>query len=189
MAAEFHRDTGDDPTEVFDLIDADDRVIGRVLRGEAHRNPALLHRSVQVLIFASDGRLLLQRRSETKDLFPGYYCASASGHVAAGESYDATAAREVREELGVALALTYLDKRIVRSDCETEMTVLYLGRSDGPFTFHPTETAGGAYFTLAEIEAERAQQSLPMTPALLCALDALTELGQAGTLDSTLAAL
>ena len=189
MAVEVNRSSGDDPTEVFDLIDARDRVIGRVLRGEAHRNPALWHRSVQVLIFASDGRLLLQRRSAAKDLFPGYYCASASGHVAAGESYDVTAAREVREELGVALPLTYLDKRVVKSRMETEMTALYVGRSDGPFTFHPTETAGGVFLTLEQIQAGRVEESLPMTPALLCALDMLAELQRAGKLDAALAAL
>jgi len=189
MAVEANLSGGDDFTEVFDLIDARDRVIGRVLRGEAHRNPALWHRSVQVLIFAFDGRLLLQRRSSTKDLFPGYFCASASGHVAAGESYDSTAEREVREELGVTLPLTYLDKRIVKSRMETEMTTLYVGRSDGPFTFHPTETAGGVFLTLEEIQTGRAEDSLPMTPALLCALDVLAELRRPGKLDVLLAAL
>ena len=60
----------DDPDELFDLVDESDRVVGQVRRGEAHRNPAFIHRSVQILIFASDGRLLLQRRSTKKDLVP-----------------------------------------------------------------------------------------------------------------------
>lgn len=189
MVPEGNRKSSDDPTEVFDLIDAQDRVIGRVLRGQAHRDPSLWHRSVQVLVFASDGRLLLQRRSKTKDLFPGYYCASASGHVASGEGYDVTAAREVKEELGVALTLSYLDKRLVRSPMETEMTALYAGRSDGPFTFHPTETAGGIFLSIAEVRAGRKNGSLPMTPALFCALDVLDELERAGRLPSLLATL
>ncbi|MGH2516292.1 MAG: NUDIX hydrolase [Ktedonobacterales bacterium] len=189
MTASVNPINGDDPTEVFDLIDARDCVIGRVLRGEAHRNPALLHRSVQVLVFGTDGRLLLQRRSATKDLFPGYYCASASGHVAAGESYDSTAKREVHEELGVTLRLTYLGKRLVTSQTETEMTALYGGRSDGPFAFHPTETAGGIFLSLHDVRTARAEASLPMTPALLCALDVLDELQPAGALDSLLASL
>lgn len=180
---------GDDPTEVFDLIDAQDRVIGRVLRGDAHRNPSLWHRSVQVLIFATDDRLLLQRRSDTKDLFPGYYCASASGHVAAGDGYDETADREVREELGLSLKLSYIGKRLVKSPMETEMTTLYLGRSDGPFRFHPTETAGGDFLPVPEIMRRRTDGSLPMTPALLCALDMLAELQRTGALMSLLAAL
>src|SRR5260370_40263350 len=100
----------DDPDELFDLVDLDDRVIGRVRRGDAHRNPALVHRSVQILVFASDGRLLLQRRSAAKDLFPGYWCASASGHVSSAEDYAATAEPERKEELGGAARLRYLGK-------------------------------------------------------------------------------
>src|SRR5262249_55222376 len=141
----------DDPDELFDLVDLDDRVIGRVRRGEAHSNPALVHRSVQVLVFASDGRLLLQRRSAAKDLFPGYWCASASGHVNSGEDYAATAEREVGEELGVAPRLRYLGKTLVRSEPETEITALFVARCDGPFAFSPVETDGGAFFTLDDL--------------------------------------
>src|SRR5689334_14044831 len=113
----FARDSGqilDDPDEIFDLVDANDQVIGKVRRGDAHRNPALIHRSVQVLVFTHDGLLLLQRRSAHKDLFPGYYCASASGHVASGEEYATTAERELAEELGISAPLTYISKALVR---------------------------------------------------------------------------
>src|SRR6185312_17340618 len=96
--ADAERQILDDPDELFDLVDEGDRVVGQVRRGEAHRNPAFIHRSVQILVLASDGRLLLQRRSAKKDLFPGYYCASASGHVASGDDYLTTAERELAEE-------------------------------------------------------------------------------------------
>ena len=163
--------TTDNPDEVFDLVDERDRVIGHVRRGDAHRNPALLHRSVQTLVFDSAGRVLLQLRSARKDLFPGYYCASASGHVIAGDTYEATAQRELEEELGASASLTFLGTALVRSAVETEMTALFTARSDGPFTFHPVETDGGRFFTWDEALAARA--TLPMTPALLVALDEL----------------
>src|SRR5262249_32709688 len=166
-------DAIDDPQELFDLISEDDVVIGRVRRGEAHQDPSLLHRSVQVLVFGGDGRLLLQRRSRRKDLFPSYYCAAASGHVMAGEGYLETAAREIEEELGIAPPLTFLGKTLVRSECETEMTQVFLARSDGPFRFHPGETEGGLFLTRAELRHARAAGSLPLTPALLAALDML----------------
>lgn len=175
----------DNPDELFDLVDREDRVIGVVRRGEAHGNPALIHRSVQTLVFNAAGELLLQRRSQRKDLFPGYYCASASGHVDRGEEYAAAAARELREELGIALPasdLTYLGKTLVVSEPETEITAVFLAHAEGPFTFHPTETAGGAFFPLTTIRAtlaagadgpSAALPALPMTPALLAALDLL----------------
>jgi isopentenyl-diphosphate Delta-isomerase len=92
--------SGDDPDEVEDLVDPDDRVIGRVRRGDAHRDPSLIHRSAQALVFTSDGRILLQRRAATKDLFPGYLCASASGHVMAGDEYAQNRAPRVERGIG-----------------------------------------------------------------------------------------
>lgn len=179
---------GDDPDELFDRVDAADRVIGRVRRAEAHHDPALIHRSVQILVFASDGRVLLQRRAASKDLFPGCYCASASGHVSSGEDYTATARRELREELGITPALAYLGKEVVSSAEETEITALFAARSDGPFTFHPTETAGGEFFTLDEPCAAH-RDALALTPAARVALAALDRLACAGRLTGLLAML
>lgn len=160
----------DDPNEVFDLVDANDQVIGRVHRGDAHQDPALIHRSVQVLVFTSSGHLLLQRRAASKDLFPGYYCASASGHVASGEDYDSTAKRELAEELGITAPLSPLGKALIRSEQETEFTALYVARSDGPYQFHPTETDGGELFAMGEVLDRMRSGTLPMTPALRVAL-------------------
>jgi isopentenyldiphosphate isomerase len=163
----------DDPDEIFDLVDLDDHVIGQVRRGEAHRNPALIHRSVQVLVFTHDGRLLLQRRSTRKDLFPGYYCASASGHVASGEDYATTATRELAEELGISIPLTYISKALVQSEPETELTALYAAVSEGPYQFHPTETDGGRLFTVHAVWDGIARGKLLATPALRVAMDEL----------------
>jgi isopentenyldiphosphate isomerase len=173
---------GDDPDELFDLVDADDRVVGRARRGEVHANPALIHRSVQILIFDARGRVLLQRRSHAKDLFPGYLCASASGHVAAGEGYAQSAAREIQEELGVSLPLTLVGKTLVRSALETEITSVFVARGDGPFQFHPTETDGGQFVTRAELSRGRSTGTLPLTPAAEAALDLLDDQGIAASL-------
>ena len=178
MQSERFTPSSDNPDEIFDLIDADDRVIGQVRRGDAHRNPSLLHRSVQVLLFSSDDRLLLQHRSESKDLFPGYYSASASGHVDSGEDYVSAASREMHEELGVSPPLVYLGKTLVHSDMETEMTALFVTRSNGPFHFHPTETQGGTFFSLDQVKVGQVSGRLPMTPALLAALTELERLTQ-----------
>lgn len=178
----------DDPDEVFDLVDLSDQVIGQVRRGAAHRDPGLVHRSVQVLVFDDANRLLLQRRSRTKDLFPGYFCASASGHVLSGESYPSTAAREVEEELGVLLPVTYLGKAIVRSKYETEVTALFAARSNGPFNFNPRETDGGDFVSLDTLLSGESS-GLRLTPALEAALAELERRRQSGTLDTLLGSL
>jgi isopentenyldiphosphate isomerase len=171
--AQDSRQILDDPDEIFDLVDLNDHVIGQVRRGEAHRDPALIHRSVQVLVFAHDGRLLLQRRSASKDLVPGYYCASASGHVASGEDYATTAERELAEELGISVPLTYISKALVRSEPETEISALYATVSDGPYQFHPTETNGGKLFAVDEVWDGIIYGDLLVTPALRVAMEEL----------------
>lgn len=162
--------SSDNARELFDVVDEHDQVIGQAPRGVVHKDPTLIHRSVQVLVFDRQGRLLLQRRSQSKDLFPGYYCASASGHVLAGDNYSGTAERELCEELGVDLPLTYFGRVLVRSKVEIEITALFAARGDGPFAFHPTETDGGAFLSRAEVRQGLAQGTLPLTPALRAAL-------------------
>lgn len=175
--ARAHAST-DNPDEVFDRVDEQDRVIGQVRRGDAHQNSSLLHRSVQTLLFDTRGRVLLQRRSLRKDLFPGYFCASASGHVLSGDDYETTALRELREELGVEVPLRHVGVALVRSPMESEMTALFVGRCDGPFTFDPVETDGGEFFDWDTALAAR--ETLPMVPALLIALDAVQRERAAG---------
>src|SRR5437764_14376788 len=86
--------------EIFDVVDQKDRIIGREARAEVHRR-GLLHRAVHVLVFNSRGEIFLQKRSMSKDTFPGVWDSSASGHLDCGEDYDACALRELREEIGL----------------------------------------------------------------------------------------
>ena len=58
-----------------------------------------------MLVFSADGEALyVTRRSTQKDVYPGRLDVVTSGVVAAGESYGATAARELREELSLGAA-------------------------------------------------------------------------------------
>lgn len=86
--------------ELFDIVDAGDRVIGQAERGIVHQ-AGLRHRAAHVLVFDDEGRLLLQRRAFGKDSSPGLWDSSAGGHLDAGESYHDAAVRELGEELGL----------------------------------------------------------------------------------------
>ena len=90
-------------TEVFDVCDERDEIIGQKTRQEVHRL-GLRHRAVHVLVFNARGEMFLQKRSMQKDCFPGKWDSSASGHLDCGEDYDACAVRELREELGFEAA-------------------------------------------------------------------------------------
>jgi len=86
--------------DLFDIVDAQDRVTGAAPRSIVHRD-GLLHRAAHIWIFSPDGRLLIQLRSAAKDRHPRTWDSSACGHVDSGEDYLTAAHRECCEELGL----------------------------------------------------------------------------------------
>src|SRR5690349_12357388 len=117
--------------EIFDVVDEHDRVVGQAPRSVVHAQK-LLHRAVHVFVLNSRSELLLQKRSALKDEYPLCYTSSASGHLSAGESYEAAAPRELKEELGLAGELEWLAKFPAGPQTAQEHTVLYRTTSDVP---------------------------------------------------------
>lgn len=153
--------------EIFDVVDHQDKVIGQERRSEVHRL-GLRHRAVHVLLFNREGLVFLQKRSASKDTWPGTWDSSASGHLDTGETYDACAVREVREELGweVGTALEPLFKIEACPATGQEFVWVYRGMADGPFVLHPEEIETGRWFTVAEADRMAAGHDLPCAPAL-----------------------
>jgi isopentenyl-diphosphate delta-isomerase type 1 len=148
--------------ERFDVVNERDEVIGRASRGEVHAR-GLKHRAVHVLVFNAGGELFLQKRSRRKDRQPGVWDSSASGHVDAGEEYDACAVRELHEELGLVLSQTpeRLFKINACAETDQEFVWVYRCRHDGPFILHPEEIDAGGWFapeTVTRWMAERPQE-------------------------------
>ncbi|MBI5773084.1 MAG: NUDIX domain-containing protein [Verrucomicrobia bacterium] len=126
--------------EIFDVVNERDEVIDRRPRPEVHRL-GLRHRAVHVLVFNRRGEVLLQRRSMKKDTAPGLWDSSASGHLDAGEDYDACAVRELREEIGLHAATppVRLFKIAACDDTGQEFVWAYRLEAEGPFVMHPDE--------------------------------------------------
>lgn len=139
--------------ELFDIVDENDRVIGQALRSECHGNPALVHRVAHVLVFNSRGHLLLQKRSATKDVQPGRWDTSVGGHLDPGETYLEAAAREMEEELGIALHdLIFLHAYKMRNEFESENVATFLLRYDGPIRHNPEEIEQVHFYSQREID-------------------------------------
>ena len=90
--------------EVFDIVDATDKVVDEASRSLVHER-GLLHRAVHVYIQTRPGYWVLQKRSARKDLEPMLWTSSCSGHVDKGEEYLESAIRECKEELGLELVV------------------------------------------------------------------------------------
>ena len=139
--------------EELDLVDEHGRVVGRALRSACHSDPALIHRSVHVLVFNGEGLLYLQRRAAAKDIQPGKWDTSVGGHVDPGESGEQAARREMQEELGIEADLSFLHEYVWRSEAETERVRTYEAVHDGPIRLHPDEIEDGRFWTMSEIQA------------------------------------
>ncbi|MDP9004951.1 MAG: NUDIX domain-containing protein [Verrucomicrobiota bacterium] len=131
--------------ERFPVVDHEDRVIGDAPRAEVHGNN-LRHRAVHILVFNRLGELFLQKRSRSKDRHPCLWDSSAAGHVDAGEEYDATAVRELQEELGVAAELTRIGKLSASDKTGQEFIWIYRAQHDGPFELARAEIEYGEFF-------------------------------------------
>ncbi len=129
-------------SEMFDVVDAEDHVVGQATRGEVHAQN-LMHRAVHVLVFNKRRDCLLQKRSMWKDRHPGVWDSSAAGHLDAGETYEEAARRELAEELGIGDApLVYAGSLPPSAETGWEHIALYLAGH-----------AGSVRFPAAEIEA------------------------------------
>lgn len=157
----------DDQHELFVVVDQSDTIIGFRTRYDCHHDPSLIHRSIGVLVFDSKGRVLLQKRSQSKDTYPGYWGLSCAGHVAKGETYEQTVIRELQEELGVSMQTTLHSKRIDKDVRETEMEVLFTAKYDGPFHPNSDEVAEVKFFDKREIAFGVASKTLQLTKAAL----------------------
>jgi len=143
---------GNGPEESFSVVDGRDQVVGAAPRGQVHANN-LLHRAVHVLIFNSAGEVFLQMRSRWKDRHPLAWDSSAAGHVNAGEEYDQSAARELREELGIDAPLVRMAKLSASERTGYEFICLYRGSYDGEFRLEPSEIEAGRFFPAAIVDA------------------------------------
>lgn len=134
--------------EMFDVVDAEDRVIDRRSRGEVHaRN--LWHRAIHLLLTNRKGEVFLQKRSLAKDQNPGAWGSSAAGHVDAGEDYAAAARREIREELGLeadAVALREAARLPPTEGNGWEFVRVFRAEAEGPFRYPASEVETGAFF-------------------------------------------
>ena len=121
----------DNPAELFDVVDVEDRVVGQATRSEVHAR-GLLHRASHVFVFNSGGQLLLQQRSATKDAHPLCWTSSCSGHLDASESYEVAARRELQEEIGLETDLEFLVKLPAGPKTSNEHTALFRANCDDP---------------------------------------------------------
>lgn len=140
--------------ELIDLVNESDEVVGSIMKDEAHEK-GIGHRIVVAFIFDEKGRVLIQKRTKEKG---GFFDISIGGHVRAGESYDDSVQRELKEEFGLDIPLGFVGKFEIK-----DATALAEGKEQVDF-FAVYE----AYLTAEEVssiepQADEVESVIPMT--------------------------
>lgn len=147
--------------ELITIVNDKNEVVGALSRAEM-RKKRLPHRAVYILIFNQKHELFVQKRTDTKDIYPGYYDIAAGGVVLSGESWKQAAKRELLEELGIRAHLTSLFDFHHKTEDNDVWGMAYMCLHEGPFVLQPEEIAGGEFMKLNDIL--NLSQRLPFTP-------------------------
>lgn len=89
--------------ELFDIVDEEGMPTGETVERTLAHSQGIRHRTAHVWLLRRPQErieILLQKRSQGKDSFPGCYDISSAGHIPAGVDYIPSALRELKEELG-----------------------------------------------------------------------------------------
>jgi 16S rRNA (adenine1518-N6/adenine1519-N6)-dimethyltransferase len=154
------------PNEQFPVVDKNDRICGYASRSEVHGNN-LRHRAVHVLIFNQAGEMYLQHRSRWKDRHPLKWDSSAAGHVTAGENYDETARRELKEELGVDVPLERISKITASLRTDHEFICVYRGMTSGSLSPNKCEIETGVFLPSAVVDGWTSARPEDFAPGFL----------------------
>lgn len=121
--------------ELVDLVDEADAVVEVVTRAEMRaRGGDARHRACYVAVITSATELVVHRRADWKEVYPGYWDICFGGILAAGEAWDDAARRELAEEAGVEADPELLGIGSWSAPDTNLNARIYLARSDGPFT-------------------------------------------------------
>ncbi|MFV4846992.1 NUDIX hydrolase YfcD [Edwardsiella tarda] len=140
--------------EWVDIVDEHNEVIAQASRQQM-RAQQLRHRATYIVVHNGMGQILVQKRTESKDFYPGWMDATAGGVVQSGENMLESARREAEEELGIA-GVPFADHGLFyyqQADCRV-WGGLFSCVSHGPFALQEEEVESVCWMTPQEIAAQ-----------------------------------
>ena len=151
------------------LVDKDDNETGFLSKALAHDGDGALHRAFSVFLFNEHGKLLLQQRSASKRLWPGFWSNSCCSHPRRGESMELATSRRLQDELNVDIELEYVYKFSYQAEfgepgSEHELCHVHLGKITGEVRANDNEIDSIRYLSAADLDAEFERDFDQFTP-------------------------
>ena len=160
-----HRVVSSEAEELI-LVDNADNETGFLSKADCHDGDGVLHRAFSLFLFNAEGELLLQQRSASKRLWPGYWSNSICSHPRRGESMEVATRRRLQDELNIECDLEFVYKfeyqaRYGDTGAEHELCHVFLGHA--PADIQPNEHEIAAVRFAAPGEVEQAFANAPDT--------------------------
>ncbi|MGI9271139.1 MAG: isopentenyl-diphosphate Delta-isomerase [Woeseiaceae bacterium] len=157
-----HRIVSSEAEELI-LVDEDDQEIGFLSKEECHNGRGQLHRAFSVFLFNASGQLLLQQRSDSKRLWPGFWSNTCCSHPRRGESMSVATRRRLRDELNIEVSMEFIYKFSYTAEfgstgSENELCHVYLGLVDEAVAPNEHEISATRYLS-AELLAHEFKES------------------------------
>jgi len=163
------------PQEILVLVDEQDNYLGTETREKCHAGNGIRHRAYVVFLF-HQGKLLLQRRSSKKLLWPGFWDVSFTSHVYPGETYHEAAVRKGIQELDARFGklvdvFGFVYWAPFGGNSENEYCKLLVGDFDGKIAPNPDEIMDVKYEGLGDLVAGMKMNPGLYTPWFKLAMD------------------
>jgi isopentenyl-diphosphate Delta-isomerase len=143
------------------IVDEHDNAIGTMEKMEAHRK-GVLHRAFSILLFNSNGEVLLQKRSRSKYHSGGLWTNTCCSHPLPNESiYEATR-RRLKHEMGIDIQPEFAFKFIYKTNLdqnliEHELDHVFIGTFDGIPDINEDEVEDWKFMNLHSIRKDMKQ--------------------------------
>jgi len=168
---DLHR-TVSSEDEALILVDLDDNEVGHLAKGACHDGAGIMHRAFSLFLFNEAGELLLQQRSRSKRLWPGYWSNSCCSHPRQGESLAVATRRRLLDELNFETELEHVyrfsyEARFGDAGSENELCHVFLGRTTDAMRPNDSEIEAIRFISADELDREFATRPGAYTPWFL----------------------
>jgi isopentenyl-diphosphate Delta-isomerase len=162
------------------LVDLDDNVVGYKEKFAAHKVPVPLHRAISVVIFNSNGDMLIQKRAKTKKTWPGYWSNTCCSHPFPGEAYFDCANRRLKEEMGIETQLKESFRFVYEAEYEDgwgehEYDVTFTGIFNTDPKINTEEAEDYHWISLEDLKADIEENPKIYTPWFKLIVENLTQ--------------